>query len=435
MVRITEELLRKSSEHNEGVVSTLEEVALHQRDIEKLEHLDRWCRDLKILDLTSNLIPKIESLGRLKKLEYVKLGLNNIEKVENLEGCESLVKLDLTMNFIGDLMSLQSLANLEFLNELYMTGNPCAQYDYYRQYLVATLPQLEKLDGVQISKSERILALQVLEEIKDDIRQQQKAYSKKREKEKSSVPLKESDYLNDEGMDESEKDKKFWAEKTEYTPESRQRIHQFQKAKEAKNKPKPKEKEVVRLVTKDGRRLNVNESKVKFLLTEDESGETLILDVAVFKYMSTEACTVDVQPTYVQVILKGKVLQLVLPDEIHVERSVAERSQASGRLIITMPRIDPSAHIKSALPTFNTHNPCKLESKQRKPLHATTKDRQHQQQQQRETQRLEIDPSCYRSVKLDGICEARGRQTIKEMPPERSNSDSFVDDPSVPPLL
>jgi len=102
-------LIRKSAEHNEGEIFSLEELSLHQRDIEKIEHIDRWCRDLKILYLQSNLIPKIENVGRLKKLEYLNLALNLIERIENLEGCEFLRKLDLTVNFVGELTSIQSL--------------------------------------------------------------------------------------------------------------------------------------------------------------------------------------------------------------------------------------------------------------------------------------------------------------------------------------
>nr|XP_022315580.1 protein tilB homolog [Crassostrea virginica] len=85
MVRITEDLVRKRAEHNNLEISTLEEVSLHQQDIEKIENLDKWCRDLKILYLQSNLIPKIENVGRLKKLEYLNLALNNVERIENLE--------------------------------------------------------------------------------------------------------------------------------------------------------------------------------------------------------------------------------------------------------------------------------------------------------------------------------------------------------------
>lgn len=51
--------MRKKSEHNECIISTLEELSLHQEDIEKIEHLQNWCRDLEILLLQSNLISKI----------------------------------------------------------------------------------------------------------------------------------------------------------------------------------------------------------------------------------------------------------------------------------------------------------------------------------------------------------------------------------------
>jgi protein TilB len=61
----------------------------------------------------------------LKKLQYLNLAINNIEKVENLEGCESLEKLDLTLNFIGELTSIESLKLNIHLKDLFLTGNPC----------------------------------------------------------------------------------------------------------------------------------------------------------------------------------------------------------------------------------------------------------------------------------------------------------------------
>lgn len=51
--------MRKRSEHNEGEISTLEELSLHQEDIERIENLQNWCRELRILLLQSNLISKI----------------------------------------------------------------------------------------------------------------------------------------------------------------------------------------------------------------------------------------------------------------------------------------------------------------------------------------------------------------------------------------
>ena len=43
----------------------------------------------------------------------------------------------------------------------FLTGNPCTDYDGYREFVIATLPQLRWLDGKEISKSERIVATQV----------------------------------------------------------------------------------------------------------------------------------------------------------------------------------------------------------------------------------------------------------------------------------
>ena len=42
-VALTEEMIRRKAEHNEGMLSTLEEIALHQLDIDKIEVLNN-CR-------------------------------------------------------------------------------------------------------------------------------------------------------------------------------------------------------------------------------------------------------------------------------------------------------------------------------------------------------------------------------------------------------
>ena len=49
----------KRSEHNDKELSTLKEIALHQYDIEKIENLDVYCRNLEILLLQNNQISKI----------------------------------------------------------------------------------------------------------------------------------------------------------------------------------------------------------------------------------------------------------------------------------------------------------------------------------------------------------------------------------------
>jgi protein TilB len=125
MVRITENLLRKRAEHNEGMLTTLEEISLHQQNIEKIEHFDKYCRHIQILLLQNNQIEKMENLRKLKELKYLNLALNNIWKIEGIARCESLEKLDLTCNFIEAEDLEESLRNLEqcqAIREIYFLG-------------------------------------------------------------------------------------------------------------------------------------------------------------------------------------------------------------------------------------------------------------------------------------------------------------------------
>lgn len=48
------------------MIFSLEELSLHQQEIERLEHIDRWCRHLKILYLQNNLIGKIGKFSGLR---------------------------------------------------------------------------------------------------------------------------------------------------------------------------------------------------------------------------------------------------------------------------------------------------------------------------------------------------------------------------------
>ncbi|VDL94859.1 unnamed protein product [Schistocephalus solidus] len=328
---VTEGLIRKRAEHNEGEIFSLEELTLHQQDIERtafatrIEFLDKHCRKLKILYLQSNLISRIENLNRLKELEYLNLALNNIEVIENLEGCESLTKLDLTVNFIGDLTSVENLQNLENLRDLYLIGNPCADYEGYREFVIATLPQLKSLDGTEIGKAERIVAFQNLHKHYKTILKCQKKHFEKREREKEESAVRKEvlarriekcngdlDAINEE----------FWQEKQAYTPESRLETHEFiqlkkkQHTKEIGEDRTKKSKRTV-FFTSDGRPYNINEPK----------------------HMDTTLIDCDVQATYVRVTLKSKVFQMALPSEIHPDRAKVTRSQITGRLLMQLPKV------------------------------------------------------------------------------------------------
>lgn len=341
MVRITVELVRKKAEHHERQLAPLEEIALHQENIEKIEYLQDWCPKLKILLMQSNLIAKIENLNKLKNLTYLNLALNNIEVIENLERCESLEKLDLTLNFIGEIVSVESLSGNYNLENLYLTGNPCTDYDNYRDFVISTLPQLSFLDGKEIERSDRIKALQNLPVIRSDILFEQENYRHQRRKQKSrlerDIPDKwEREYKD---MDPDERNKLFWAEKCEHAPEVRYEIERMRQLKlqsyETKEE-KQEEKRQYKFFAPDGRPFNINQAKIDFMFNDTER-DKYILDLGIYRHLDTSLVDVDVQPNYVRVKIKEKLFQLHLPQEVDTTNSTAQRSRTTGRLLVTMP--------------------------------------------------------------------------------------------------
>ncbi|XP_074433956.1 dynein axonemal assembly factor 11-like isoform X2 [Larus michahellis] len=477
MVRITEDLVRRRAEHNDCEIFSLEEISLHQQEIEKLEYLDKWCRDLKILYLQNNLIPKIENVGKLKKLEYLNVALNNIERIENLEGCEELKKLDLTANFIGELSSIETLKYNIHLNELFLVGNPCTEFEGYRQYVVATLHQLKCLDSKEIERSERIQALQNYPEVKQKIREQERAYLLKRarEKEEAQRRLQERKDKKEKQMksklefdspdslqnkenhqaegdreqetwrtaEDDEEDRRFWEEPTPYTPETRLETHRYieekRRAKDNTRESKKREKPPRTLVTAEGKVLNVNVPKLHFSLKDDEENNQIILDLAVYRHLDTSLLDVDVQPTYIRVLVKGKPFQLVLPEEVKPDISSAKRSQTTGHLVVSMPK-----------PSFCSVNESKLAKEiiLAKQKVSTSVKRSNcntpQKNARRSTQveKLEVDPSKYSFPDVTKIIQEKERigQGPIRLQPEKiaETKKSYVDfenNEDVPPLI
>ena len=133
--------------------------------------------------MQNNLIPKMENLNKLKEMEYLNLAVNNVEVIEGVKGCESLKKLDLTLNFIDIEHLEESFTNLSSvpgmyiyicflldIRDLYTTGNPCEDFEFFRDFVVGMVPQLLRLNGKTISPSERIKATQNLEFMTKELR-------------------------------------------------------------------------------------------------------------------------------------------------------------------------------------------------------------------------------------------------------------------------
>lgn len=93
-----------------------------------------------------------------------------------------------------------------------------------------------------------------------------------------------------------------------------------------------------RFFSEDGKPYSFNDPKVDYEYN-GEHDQHITLIVHVFKHMDTSLINIDVQPTYVRVTLKGKSLQLALSEEVKPDSSTAKRSQTTGYLVITMPKV------------------------------------------------------------------------------------------------
>jgi protein TilB len=371
MPRITEDLLRKRAEHNEKMLSTLEEISLHQEELERLEVVGVICRKLKILLLQNNIIPKMEGLHHLKQLEYLNLALNNISKIEGLGSCEFLKKLDMTVNFVDvDTLeeSMDNLQHLTHLRELYFMGNPC-QVDWsgFNRYVIARLSNLEFLDGKEITRTERILASQEFPELQRELRI---LAQKKRDEKKKNGQLAESDEEDDapkvEDVDDDVAVGTGDDEVTPYTPESRNEMYlelaEQKKEKEDREKERlPRERnledehsEAVRKardkeseIDPDKPIRQVNEGKLDFHFDEYAKPGFVVLNIGVPKFLDLSMIDVDVNPTYVSVVCKNKTLRLNWPEEVVPDAGKAERSKVTGMLCITVPKLDSKAAIRA----------------------------------------------------------------------------------------
>ncbi len=353
MVQITEDLIRRRSEHNDGMLSNLKEITLHQFELENIGPvLHQLCRELQIIYLQNNLISKIENLHHLKDLRYLNMAVNNVTWIENLEQNEMLEKLDLTVNCVEDLICVENLKSNVNLRELFafefcilqtvtnfccrfLLGNPCANIEGYRLFIIETLPQLHSLDGEDITKTERLKAKQEYSRIRAIV--EKNSYELKTKERKPEIVYNENGerlYGND-----PESRKAAYAElnkKRDEAPKVQRDASKIGELEDINKFKKQNELTPEQQIEKFGRVMQRNEPKWEFKLLDDE--ENTILDIAVGKFMPTSAIQVDVQPTYIRVEAKGKVLQLAFTEEVKASLANAQRSKTTGNLKITIPK-------------------------------------------------------------------------------------------------
>ena len=55
--------------------------------------------------------------------------------------------------------SVDNLAELRDFRELYMCGNPCTDWPRWKEYVMAKVPTVGRLDGDDVTKSMKLKAL------------------------------------------------------------------------------------------------------------------------------------------------------------------------------------------------------------------------------------------------------------------------------------
>lgn len=141
-------------------------LSLSTNNIDKISNL-AGLDSLQKLSLARNLIKRIEGLDPVADtLQELWLSYNQIAQLSGLEKCGKLRVLLLANNKIADYKALEVLTPLTSLEELVLVGNPL--YDAakaegppttlccnYRVEVLRRAPRLKKLDGIPVEVEER----------------------------------------------------------------------------------------------------------------------------------------------------------------------------------------------------------------------------------------------------------------------------------------
>jgi protein TilB len=231
--------------------------------------------------------------------------VNNVSKIEGIRHCESLAKLDLTLNFIDveDLEeSVDNLAECEEMSDLYLTGNPCTQWEGYKQYIIARVSQLKRLDGEEITKSQRLEARQRLKELQAMLKV---AVEESLEKKRTMDPEEYKQSYTKESRVEAYEQLQRQKEESEAKSKENSMFSDFREFDESfKKKPIPS------VYTPQGDIRQCNEGRYEFQFSESDDGTCILFELKLPRFMDTSLVNVDLHPLYVRLDIKGKITQL-----------------------------------------------------------------------------------------------------------------------------
>ncbi|XP_034482163.1 GATA zinc finger domain-containing protein 10 isoform X2 [Drosophila innubila] len=148
-----------------------------QSDLGLIKKLNCWGSDLSDVNI----------IKRMRGVEVLALSVNKITTLAPFEDCTKLQELYLRKNNIQNLNEISYLQNLPALKSLWLEENPCCEAagPNYRSIVLRALPNLKKLDNVDITQEEMDEALRgVGTPAEDDVYED--AYEAKQHQQRSS---------------------------------------------------------------------------------------------------------------------------------------------------------------------------------------------------------------------------------------------------------
>ena len=107
--------------------------------------------DVKALNMWGFNLKDISIFEKMPNIEIASLSVNQISSLAPLSHCHYLRELYLRQNNISDINEVMHLTGLRYLHSLSLSQNPIANSPNYRKSIIQMLPQLEKLDDVDVS--------------------------------------------------------------------------------------------------------------------------------------------------------------------------------------------------------------------------------------------------------------------------------------------
>jgi protein TilB len=323
---ISLELIRKRTQDHEGLLADLRDLDLHQDHLREIGPvLNRTCPNLRRLYLHNNLLCQLmpRDFSRLGGLRVLVLALNNLSSIPCLEHQRALEYLDVSFNLIGlhgFKASLDGLKNLTNLCDLYLTANPCErEWEGCRMFVIASLPQLKRLDGADIDESERVLAAQQWDRWNVNLVEMMEHSPALSVHDRHQT---EREAMSDQWVAIQEKIEKDRRQSVMSVAPLRKHVDVVQ---------------ATRVQELHGERRNVNEGHYPFDL--DYKRDHLVISIFTPKEIPTDDIDLDVKADYVSLVVQAQVLRVRLPHSIRKDEAQAQRSQATGTLLLVLPTI------------------------------------------------------------------------------------------------